>query len=400
MKALILATDIYTRGGIARYTATLATALGELLGPENVDLLPLLDDSERRFTPTEYRILKATTSKLTVFTKVGHAGRALAQAASHYNLVICSHVSLAPIAALIRRSYGKPYFVVCYGSEVWDRLPLVKRVALRGASLVLADSRFTAGAAARANRVPEWKIRLLLNAIPEELVRRLVGPQSDGAPGSPQEPGPLLLSVGSLSTVHAYKGVDMVIRALPHIVQAAPGTRYMVVGDGDNRPNLERLAVRCGVAGRVTFAREVSDAELARHYRACEVFVLPSRASQRREDRKLVTEGEGFGRVYVEAAMAGKPVVGSRDGGAAEAVLDGQTGLLVDPRCADEIADAVISLLKAPKRATAMGAEGRRWAVENFTIEAMRRSLENILSSLVLCRSSVLCCSVPVVRSS
>jgi phosphatidylinositol alpha-1,6-mannosyltransferase len=156
-----------------------------------------------------------------------------------------------------------------------------------------------------------------------------------------------------------------------------------------NRPNLERLAAARGVSERVTFAGEVTDAELAEHYRACDVFVLPSRASRRQDRRNVRTEGEGFGRVYVEAALAGKPVVGSRDGGAAEAVVDGRTGLLVDPRSAGEVAEAVIALLRAPERAAAMGAEGRRWALENFTIEAMRRSLESILSSAVRYQFSV-----------
>ena len=97
MRALILATDIYTRGGIARYTATLAAALGELLGGDSVDLLPLLDDPERRFTPGEYRILRATTPRLSRKQKIRHIARAFRQAARRYDLVIASHVNLAPV---------------------------------------------------------------------------------------------------------------------------------------------------------------------------------------------------------------------------------------------------------------------------------------------------------------
>lgn len=417
MRVLILATDIYTRGGIARYTATLATALGQLMGPASVDLLPLLDDSERRFTPKEYRILEATTAKLRMIQKIRHAARALKCANSGSDLVVCSHVGLAPIAALIRLWHGTPYLVVCHGSEAWEALPALKRVALRRADAVLAVSRFTADAVSEANGISEAKIGLLPNAIPENMVHRLLGVDcgagwgneaSDSAQGPlthsataglkprPSPPrhttgvqrDPMLLSVGSLSSEHAYKGVDTVIEALPSILKAVPGARYVVVGDGDNRPNLERLAARTGVTGRVTFAGEVTDAELVQHYRSCDVFVLPSRASLREGSRPGTAEGEGFGRVYVEAALAGKPVVGSRDGGAAEAVLDGRTGLLVNPRSTEEIASAVIALLTAPERAAAMGAEGRCWALENFTVEAMRRSLESILSSVVPNQSS------------
>jgi len=386
MRVLILATDIYTRGGIARYTAALATALGQLLGAENVDLLPLLDGVGRRFVPAEYRILAATTAGLTLGAKVRHAGRALRRARSGYDLVICSHVSQAPVAALIQLRHRTPYLVACHGSEAWGSLPVVKRAALCRANLALAVSAHTARVLCRSNGVSQTRVRILHNAIPEGLVRRLADLGVDGAPDSedgvrPQpggKRGPVLLSVGSLSAAHAYKGVDTMIEALPEILQAAPEVRYVVVGDGDHRPSLERLAIRQGVAGRVTFTGEVTDAELAAHYRACDVFVLPSRAGQRHGR----WDGEGFGRVYVEAALAAKPVVGSRDGGAAEAVLDGQTGLLVDPRSAREVAGAVITLLRSPERAAAMGAAGRRWALENFTVDSMRSSLEAILRSL------------------
>ena len=442
MRVLILATDIYTRGGIARYTDTMATGLGQLLGPANVDLLPLLDDASRRFVPAEYRILEATTSRLTLKGKISHVVRALGCARAGYDLVVCSHVGLAPIGAAIRLRHGTPYLVVCYGSEVWERLGRIKRSALRGSRFVVSDSRFTAGVLSKVNGVPQERVRILHNAIADNLVRRLAATRSEteqkgagnchseepqatknlffhssrsfaglrmtalsglqrdtkGADSPKRERGPVLLSVGSLNTEHAYKGVDTVIHALPAILAAVPDAGYVVVGDGDNRSNLERLAARAGVAARVTFAGEVTDAELARHYRACDVFVLPSRASVTvgaSSGQPLLDggarvmpplsrrcEGEGFGRVYVEAALAGKPVVGSRDGGAAEAVVDGRTGLLVDPRLTQDVAAAVIGLLKSPERAAALGAEGRRWALENFTMTAMRSALAGILASV------------------
>jgi len=90
-------------------------------------------------------------------------------------------------------------------------------------------------------------------------------------------------------------------------------------------------------------------------------------------------EGEGFGRVYVEAALAGKPVVGSTGGGAAEAVLHGRTGLLVDPTSVTEVADALIKLLRDPELAARMGREGRRWADDNFAVSALTRSLAGLL---------------------
>jgi glycosyltransferase involved in cell wall biosynthesis len=186
---------------------------------------------------------------------------------------------------------------------------------------------------------------------------------------------PLLLSVGGVSKAHEYKGVDMVIRSMPRILAAVPSVHYVVVGDGDNRRELERLAEREGVACHVRFVGAIRDAELATLYRTCDLFVMPSRVS---ECAGLWT-GEGFGRVYAEAALAGKPVVGSRGGGAAEAVLDGKTGLLVDPFSLDEIAGAVVGLLSNPEAARSMGRRAREWAIENFTLPVMQRALGALL---------------------
>lgn len=120
---------------------------------------------------------------------------------------------------------------------------------------------------------------------------------------------------------------------------------------------------------------ETSDLGPAVHCRDCDRFALPSWARQ----RDGCWDGEGCGRVYAEAALAGKPVVGSRTGGAAEAVLHGKTGLLVDPLSVREIAEAVVTLLQRLEVAAEMGAQGRKWALENSSLDALRRELGGLL---------------------
>ena len=149
----------------------------------------------------------------------------------------------------------------------------------------------------------------------------------------------------------------------------------MVVGEGEIRAGLEGIAVEMGVAENVTFLGEIPDSQLADLYRRCDVFVLPSRGQEQRGE----VGGEGFGRVYVEAALAGKPVVGSLAGGASEAVLHGKTGFLVNPASNDEVADAVLAILDDPRLAASMGSAGRKWALENFSEKALSNSLEELL---------------------
>jgi glycosyltransferase involved in cell wall biosynthesis len=372
MRILLLVTDIYTHGGVARYSATLATALGECLGEHNVDVLALLDWGSR--ADVGVRVAEVIGSEVNLTTKVQYAWRAWRRAQQGYDLVVASHVAVAPVAALLRGWFGTPYWVACHGSEVWGRLSWLKRAALQGADLLLPVSQFTTDKLWRVHGVSRLCTWVLYNAIPADFARLLLASATLGGLGT-TPPGPFLLSVGGVSKAHAYKGVDMVIRAMPRILAVVPAAHYVVVGDGDNRPELERLAEREGVARRVRFVGEIRDPQLATLYRTCDLFVMPSRVSECAGQ----WTGEGFGRVYVEAALAGKPVVGSRGGGAAEAVLEGKTGLLVDPFSLDEIAGAVARLLSNPEAARSMGSRAREWAVGKFTLPVMQRALEEML---------------------
>ncbi len=375
MKILILATDIYTRGGIARYSWTLASALGELIGPDNVHVLALLGSGQPQATPKDFRILDPDADRPTVAAKIRFAGKALQLARKGCHLTICTHVALAPIAAAIRQLRGTPYWVACHGTEVWPRLPWPERLALRHADRVLAISRFTAERVARVNGVSQRRIVILYNAIPDEFARLLTCSDQPPRPAPSDGQRQTILSVGMLSKALSYKGFDMVIRALPKVIDALPGVRYVIAGDGDDRENLRKLAFELGIGEHVEFKGEVSDDELAALYRASDVFVLPSRVREENGN----WQGEGFGRVYVEAALAGKPVIGSTHGGAAEAVLHGRTGLLVDPTSVSQVGDALLTLLRDADLATGMGRQGRSWARRKFTQEALRSELAGLI---------------------
>src|SRR6185295_16168456 len=129
------------------------------------------------------------------------------------------------------------------------------------------------------------------------------------------------------------------------VVRAVPDAVLHVVGDGDDRPRLEQLAAARGLDGSVRFLGRVDDETLEREYERCTTFVMPSR-------------DEGFGFVFVEAMRAGRACVGSR-GAASEVIVDGETGLLVDPANTAHLLQAVVQILRDRAGADAMGARGR-----------------------------------------
>jgi len=335
------------------------------------------------------------TDRLTAGAKVKFATKALALARSKYDLIVCSHLSLGPVAMAVRFFYRTPFWVVCHGLEVCARLNLLERVALRQSDRLLPISRFTAAKLSEVHQIPQHRASILHNAIPRDFQGMLTAPpRTEGQEASVRNNERTLLSVGSLASVDAYKGFDTVIRALPIVLHEVPNTRCVIVGDGDDRPRLEKLTANLQLASHVTFAGSVSDQQLAEYYRTCDVFVLPGKATP--TDGSWA--GEGFGRVYVEAALAGKPVVGSFGGGAAEAVLDRKTGFLVEPSSAEQTAIAFVQLLQNPTVATQMGEAGQQWAVENFTVETLRRRLVELLQ-LGLGAQARRSCDAPATRT-
>ncbi len=128
--------------------------------------------------------------------------------------------------------------------------------------------------------------------------------------------------------------------------------QWVVIGDGPLRGELEALARAHGVADSVRFLGALSDAERDTWLRRADLLAMPSRLPG------AGRAGEGFGIVYLEAAAYGKPVVAGNVGGAVDAVLDGQTGLLVDPADPRAVGEAIATLLLDPDLAQRLGRAG------------------------------------------
>lgn len=250
-------------------------------------------------------------------------------------------------ALLARRLGGARVILGCHGEDFYrgDRL-LARRVD--GA---VSCSRFNARTvAARYGFEPT----VVFNGIDtglfrprprdEALRRDLLGAAADER--RPDAPSALLLWIGRLD--QPWKGVDIAIRALAGI----PGAALAIVGDGKERPGLERLASEAGVAARVRFLGAKPRAELPQLYCAADLLLATSYAS------------ETFGIGPVEAQACGLPVVASRFGGFPEVIDEGRTGLLVPPRDPEALAAACRSLLEDPARREAMAAAAPGWAAQ------------------------------------
>ena len=265
-------------------------------------------------------------------------------------LVVAAHVQLAPPAAIIGLR-GARTLVYLNGVEAWRPLRMRERLALGRVHRLLAISahtarRFRASHPDLGDR-PITVCHLGVPAPPARTIR-------------PHIAGYALI-VGRLAAVERYKGHDLLIDIWADVCARAPDAVLVVVGDGDDRPRLERLTAERGLTGRVRFTGRVSDEELAGLYQAAAVFVMPS------------TE-EGFGLVYLEAMRSGIPCV-SVHGPADEFIESGENGVVVDAGARDALIDALVLLLTDGERRARMGAAAAARVAAEFSEEAFERRL-------------------------
>jgi len=283
------------------------------------------------------------------------------------NLVVCGHLNLLPAAWLYAFLRGARLVLIVHGVEAWTpRLP--SRLLTRGVDAFIAVSHHTAKLFSSWSGITADRAFVLPNCV--DLDRF--------APADPDQglvdryglrSNQVLITVGRLSSQERYKGIDAVIEAMPRLIQHFPRLKYLVVGDGSDRPRLQATAVAAGVADRVIFAGCIPESEKAAHYNLADAYVMPS-------------FGEGFGIVLIEAAACGIPVIGSRADGSREALLDGRLGRLIDPHCPDQLVEAVSSALArtGEKRRNAMV---QIFCFENFLarVSAWARAQSSLIAA-------------------
>jgi phosphatidylinositol alpha-1,6-mannosyltransferase len=279
---------------------------------------------------------------------------------------------------LVGPRLSHPYGVVVHGAEVAvpGRLPGTRTAlarVLRGARLVVAAGDYPAAEARRAAR---WALPI-----------RVVPPGVDTRRFCPlPEPGRVLARrrfglpvdqpvVVGVSRLVPRKGFDNVIRAAHRL--AGEGRRFTVAigGAGRDERRLRRLAAD-GVAD-VRLLGRVPEHDLADLYGCADVFAMCCRT------RWAGLEQEGFGIVFLEAAAAGVPQVAGRSGGAAEAVVEDVTGVVViRPNSYDEVAVGLARLLDDPAWARSLGRAARKRAEDEFTYDQLAARLRDALATL------------------
>ena len=319
MEILLFCTDAFGgRGGIAAVNRDLCRALTAPPLGAKVTALPRVPPSEAvDDVPARVEYRSDVAGPPLSYAK--DAARAtLGARRGAYACVLCTHLNLVPVAYAAARWHGSPLLLLVHGIEAWtppDRA-LARLLAPR-ADAVAAVSRHTLDRFRGWADVAEARCAVIPNAV--DLDAFSPGPKPAALLDRyALHDQTVLFTLSRLSADEQYKGHDEVLEILPTLAEDVPDVAYLIGGDGDDRPRLERKAERLGVDDRVVFSGYVPEPEKGAHYRLADAFVMPGR-------------GEGFGIVYLEALASGIPVVASTADASREAVRGGQLGAVVDP---------------------------------------------------------------------
>ncbi|MDO8744648.1 MAG: glycosyltransferase family 4 protein [Candidatus Brocadiaceae bacterium] len=286
-------------------------------------------------------------------------------------------LSVGPAGLVCKKLFGVKYSVYVYGSETirFGNSQMISRLmkkVIEEAEELVPNSEFTLLEYERWG-VPREKMVTIVPGVdsvffhPQDKSQHLIEKYS-------LRDKQVIMTVGRLDE---RKGHDMVIRAMTQLTKRFPDVVYMIVGKGREEQRLKSLADNLKLQDHVIFTGFVADESLPDYYNLCDIFVLPNRETESND--QLKGDYEGFGVVFLEASACGKPVIAGNSGGSCEAVVDGITGLMVDPRSEDDIAHTIERILEDKSFAGRLGMAGRNRAKKEFDWQHITQITKNIL---------------------
>lgn len=268
------------------------------------------------------------------------------------------------LAFLLKKLCGVPYISYVHGEDVESastsrELTWMAHRILGGADFLIANSRNSASLLIENWNVDPSRVRVLHPGVDSH---RFVPAERDEAVRESLgwEDRTVVLTVGRLQK---RKGHDVMIQALPKIRESVPDILFAIIGDGEERAEIERLIAEHNVPDHVQVLGEVDDSTMISCYQQCDLFALPN--------RQVGRDIEGFGMVLVEAQSCARAVLAGASGGTRETMRIGETGVVVPCEDPSQLAAELTQLLSDRGRLESMGQAARQWVVEKLDWNAL-----------------------------
>jgi glycosyltransferase involved in cell wall biosynthesis len=360
---------ISSRGGIQRFSSSLIEALTEIVGRNNVRVMAKNDPPSGMDSELLPRSSGWGNWPLKLRSLAFAIGVVWSAMRDRPRLVITTHLNFSIAGYLLKSLTGIPYWCVAHGVEAWNVDRRLSRLGLQNSDLILAVSNYTRQRLLAEQPLKAQRVVILPNTVHGEVMKP--GPKPDYLMRRHALTirNKIILTVARLAEPERYKGYDQVLRALPAIRDKIPDVKYVLVGEGGDRPRIETLIRDLEIRDAVILAGGVSARELPDYYNLCDVFAMPSK-------------GEGFGIVYLEAMACGKPVLAGNDDGSSEPVQNGRLGVLVDADSVIEIAKELTRVLEGTHPLDVLYAADRlrEESLKKFGFVSFKERLSNLLN--------------------
>ncbi len=365
MRILLATNDFPPKvGGIQTYCYELAKNL-TFLGEEVIVLAPGVKGNLEFDKKQNFKIIRERKKISLYFTFFSTLRRERIE-----KILVAHRANYAHLASWANTFFKIPYDIIVYGGEILlsERKRSIQKNFER-AKKVITISNFT-------------KEKLIEIGIPARKIV-VIHPGVDPVkfnPGLDPSSVKKKYNLGNkkvvLTVSHLVKrkGHQNVLKALPQVLEKVPNLIYLIVGKGEEEEKLKGAVKDLKLKDKVIFTGEITGEELPLYYAACDVFIMPSYEIKGRGDV------EGFGIAYLEANACEKPVIGGRSGGVPDAVIDGETGLLVDPLDINQIAEALVKLLTNFELTRKLGKKGRERVEKELNWQEMARRIKGIIN--------------------
>ena len=284
-------------------------------------------------------------------------------------VVLVSHVNLLFPAWMIKKlSPNTKIILFAHGIEIWDQLPLRKKMMLKSVDQVVSVSAYTQANIMKHYQLPAAQCRIINNCLDPyvPLLRNVVASEAFYKKYQCQPTDTIIFTLTRISASEHYKGYDVVLRALTKLNN--PNIKYLLAGKYDETEllSLQKLISKLGLSGQVIIPGFIPDEDVAALFTMATVYAMPSTK-------------EGFGIVFIEAMHYGVPVVAGNADGSVDALLGGKLGTLVSPKNADELAEALRNIISNPDAYKA----DVQLMQKSFSYEAYKRKINELLDSVI-----------------
>ena len=333
LRVLMLVSDGHGgTGGIAQYNRDVLEAYSRVESISEVRVVSRNPGAHLLVFPPKVRYV-LPGGNIPCFTLIAIADATLR---SRPNLIHCAHINFIPVARAIKALTGAPILLSVHGTDAWIRP--VRRLTLRSlesVNYIASVSQIT------LDRIGCW---CDLTRVPHGLIPNTVSIERFRPGARNRELAnslglsdrKIVMTLGRMDSRERAKGFDELIELMPRLKAERRDIALLLAGDGDDRPRLQVKARELGLQNDVVFTGFVPEPLKADYFRLADAFVMASR-------------WEGFGIVLLEALACGVPVVGSTLDGTREALLEGELGVVVDPRDPDALARAILSAVDRVK---------------------------------------------------